>query len=198
MIEVLASHEAITMYLGTQYPATWVPYLLFAYVLGIAHLQRLSWRLATWALVTCAVLCHHALVTDDVLANWYALYRAPNAADARLAHPLAALPPSLPVAVPPEIYAHLWRDRYVTVGPTMGSAVLVDTTHEYADQTIRATAETLRTRDGYRVETLAPGVHLYVPPGMSPQPAGEPSAPPRTPFGRSEGRTETTPSGRGS
>ncbi len=76
-LEVLASREAITMSLATQYAAVWIPYVLFAFVLGVAAVAQRSRRAALFCLIATAVVSRHALLIDDPLARWYYDYGSP-------------------------------------------------------------------------------------------------------------------------
>ncbi len=126
LLEVLASHEAITINLSTHYVATWLPYVLFAFVLGTASAYRRSKRL-TYVLLSCSLA---ASLWIDIFASpaqwWYQIYRLPNARDALLEHTLQRLPREASIGADLWSFAHLGLDPRATIDPTYAQFVVVD------------------------------------------------------------------------
>jgi uncharacterized membrane protein len=111
IVEILASRDPITMSFETQYAATWIGYMLFAFVLGVGAIYRaFSGRTAAAIVIATAAVSFCVLVISDPMARWYALYRLPDAHDATLAAILSSLPAGASVSAPDRIYSHLGFD----------------------------------------------------------------------------------------
>ncbi|HUA10125.1 MAG TPA: DUF2079 domain-containing protein [Candidatus Acidoferrales bacterium] len=115
-IEVLASHEAITISLGTHYVAAWMGYVLAAFAAGCAELvlARDRWRRAIVA--AAPIACALTLFFNDPMARWYFLYRTPNEHDAALGSLLRSLPRDVTIGADDEIFAHLANRREASIG----------------------------------------------------------------------------------
>ena len=110
LIEIVAANNQTTRSFETQYAAVWVGYMLFAFVLGVeAVYHRFSDR-TRFVLAGAFVVSLYAVAVADPMAKWYALYRLPNAHDARLQALLDSLPKDAAVDAPDRIYAHLGFD----------------------------------------------------------------------------------------
>lgn len=114
-IEVLASHEAITISLGTHYVAAWLGYLLAAFAAGAGDLWSGSGRPQRRAFWILLALCALTLIFHDPMERRYFLYRLPDAHDARLDAVLAALPRAHTVGAEDQIFAHLANRRHASI-----------------------------------------------------------------------------------
>ena len=90
--EVLLSHEAITMVLGTQYAATWCGYLLCAYVDGASTIGRRSHAALVGLVAIAFAMSMWTSAYQSPIAPGYALYRSPNEQDHERDRLLNALP----------------------------------------------------------------------------------------------------------
>uniref|UniRef100_E6Q600 DUF2079 domain-containing protein n=1 Tax=mine drainage metagenome TaxID=410659 RepID=E6Q600_9ZZZZ len=116
-IEVFASHQAITLSLGTEYVAPWLGFMLVAFADGAATLPLARSRIARAWVGAAAALCVLTLAYNDPMARWYYLYRLPNAHDARLESTLRALPRGRSIGAEDKIFAHLAYRRHASLGP---------------------------------------------------------------------------------
>ncbi len=126
LLEVLASHEAITIDLSTHYAACWLPYLFFAFVLGVARVARRSRGLAYGALGCSLAVSLWIDVSANPAQFWYSAYRMPDARDARLERLLLTLPPDASIGSDLWIFAHLGLHPHATIDPTHAEFVVVD------------------------------------------------------------------------
>ncbi len=113
--EDVLSHDSITYTMGQHYAAVWIPYLLFAWVLGVARLHARNPAVArkfvraAWALSLAILVCASP-------THWGHYLRLPNRHDAELAHFLARLPPELAVGTSDDLFAHLGFDPNAQLG----------------------------------------------------------------------------------
>ena len=162
-VEIVASRDPITMSLETQYAAVWIGYALFAFVFGVAAVQRRNPRVAVLALATCAVLSSYVLIRVDPLARWYALYRKPNAHDATLQAMLDALPPDASISAPDRIYAHLGFDPNAGVDAGRTFVILDRTNNDATPQWVQYESDlsALVAAGTYRAIRSTDGIELY-------------------------------------
>jgi hypothetical protein len=127
--EVLGSHESITYTMGTHYAAVWIPYVLFAYVLGIASLYRRRPSLGRGFVRTATVLC--ALVLAFASPTHWGHYLGPRTAhDAVLDEAVRRIGTTLDVGTFDEMYAHVGFDPHAYLGLRRGPRyALVDATY---------------------------------------------------------------------
>jgi len=130
-IEVMASHEAVTVAPGEHYSALLTGYALAAFVDGLGRLSTARLRFA--AAATAAVVSIAIAVFASPMEYWYYLYRAPNAHDALLQRTIDALPAGAEVGTEDEIFAHLGRDPNASIDFTGKRWILFDRTH-YSDK----------------------------------------------------------------
>lgn len=133
LLEVLLSHEAITMKVGTHYAAVWIPFILLAFVLAIGKASAKSRRLAIWLLFATALASRHYSLVDDPSERWCYNYRNVNDNDRELGQFLAALPPKLDIGVLYDVYAHLGTNPNAALFSAGSRYILLDNLHESPD-----------------------------------------------------------------
>lgn len=130
-VEVLASHEPVTVAPGAHYSALLTGYALAAFVDGAGRLSTA--RLRVGAAVAAAVLSIAIAVFASPMEYWYYLYRAPNAHDAMLQRTIDSLPLRADVGTEDEIFSHLGMDPNASIDLAGRQWILFDRTH-YSDQ----------------------------------------------------------------
>ena len=131
-IEALASHQAITLSLGTEYVAPWLGFMLVAFADGAATLPLArSFAARAW-LAAAAAFCVLTLAYSDPMARWYYLYRLPNARDTLLESTLRALPRGSSIGAEDKIFAHLAYRRRASLGPNGQRYFIYDRTQSSA------------------------------------------------------------------
>lgn len=113
--EVLLSRAPVTYTMGQHYAAVWIPYVLFAYVLGVCSLYAQNTRLALRLTASSAALCALVFLVANPLHPKYFL-RVPTAGDAQLDAFIASLPPDIEVGTQEEAYTHMGFYRGATLG----------------------------------------------------------------------------------
>lgn len=114
-IEVLASHEPVTLVPGAHYSALLSGYALAAFVDGAARAAAWRPRVAAALIGAAALLSIGVAIFASPMEYWYYLYRAPNAHDALLEKTLRRLPPDADVGSEDEIFAHLGLDPRASI-----------------------------------------------------------------------------------
>jgi uncharacterized membrane protein len=107
LAEVMLSHEAITLYIGTHYSATWSGYMLCAFVDGAAWLASRSMNLAKLGLVAALGI---SVWTSEYYSPIYPAYflgRKSDANDAQKEFALSSLPQDATIWSDESIFAHL-------------------------------------------------------------------------------------------
>jgi uncharacterized membrane protein len=155
LVEVLASHEAITLAMGAHYSATWSGYLLAAFVDGAGCLWKRRVVLTSGALAVATGLTVWISYAHHPMEPRYYLYRLPNADDHKLEAILRTLPPNASVGAEDEVFAHLGTDPNASIGVQGQTWFIYDRSH-YSDRwrLIDAPALTqMVTRGVYRVRS---------------------------------------------
>lgn len=114
-VEILASHQSITLAPGAHYSALLTGYALAAFVDGAYRLYRYKARLAKGLVVAAAAISVWVTIFASPMEYWYYLYRQPNARDALLEATLRQLPPQADVGAEDEIFAHLGLDPNASI-----------------------------------------------------------------------------------
>jgi len=163
LVEVLASHEAITIDLSTHYVACWLPYVFIAFVFGVARIERRS-TLLTYVVLGFSLV---ASVWVDIYASpanwWYQIYRLPNARDARFERILDSLPRDASIGADLWTFAHLGFHPHATIDPTDASIVVVDRSCDTAycrDRFFPIVASAL-ARHTLRLQSSDSGIEVY-------------------------------------
>lgn len=126
LVEVLLSHEAITMVLTTHYSAAWSGYLLCAFADGTWVVYR-RWQMAAKGALAFALLA--SIWTSryySPIAPGFALYRHPTAADRIRERELAALPGTATIGSGAFVLAHLGMKPHATVAMDGADYVVFD------------------------------------------------------------------------
>ncbi len=107
LLEVLLSHEHITMAYDTHYSMIWSGYVLAAFTATAARIVAARPVAGGLTSVCVAAACVGVLAFRDPMSRWYYLYRTPDANDALLGRISASIPPASAIGGTDVIYAHL-------------------------------------------------------------------------------------------
>jgi uncharacterized membrane protein len=132
-VEVMASHEPVTLVPGAHYSALLSGYALAAFVDGAGRIASWKPRLSAWWVGAAAIVSIGVAVFASPMEYWYYLYRPPNAHDALLERTLKQLPPSADVGSEDEIFAHLGLDARASIDVHGQQWFVYDRTH-YSDR----------------------------------------------------------------
>ncbi len=161
--ECLFSHESVTYTMGTHYAAVWIPYVLAAFVLGMANLYAKRPRPARILARVCLVLCAINLVFASP-THWGHYLGARTAHDVTLDRVLATLPRDLEAGTHDEIYAHLGLDPHISLGLARKPRyVLIDTSfaHSYwVEQMLPVVTQGVAS-GSYKLISDQDGIALY-------------------------------------
>ncbi len=128
-VEVLASHQPVTIVPGAHYSALLTGYALAGFVDGAFRLQTLKPQLVKWLVIAAAAASVWIAIFASPMEYWYYLYRHPNAHDARLEETLTRLPPLADVGAEDEIFAHLGLDPNASIDFNGQRLFVYDRTH---------------------------------------------------------------------
>ena len=103
----MLSHEAITLFIGTHYSATWIGYMLCAFVDGAAWLATRSMVLAKLGLVAAMGISIWTSEYYSPTSPGYFLARKPDTNDALKEQALSTLPTDASIWSDEQIFAHL-------------------------------------------------------------------------------------------
>jgi uncharacterized membrane protein len=161
--EVLGSHESLTYTMGTHYAAVWVPWVLFAFVCGVARLYVRSRRLGTSVVRLSLALC--ALILAVASPTHWGHYLGPRTAhDAVLDRAVDDAGSSLDLGTFDEAYAHLGFDPKARLGlKDSPRYALADITYAHSWFTLRIRPLLQRgvARGAARLVRSEDGVELY-------------------------------------
>jgi hypothetical protein len=128
-VEVLASHQPVTIVPGTHYSALLTGYALAGFVDGASRLAQWKPRASAAAVVAAALASIWIAIYASPMEYWYYLYRQPNAHDALLERTLRRLPPNADVGAEDEIFSHLGLDRRASIDLNGQAWFVYDRTH---------------------------------------------------------------------
>jgi uncharacterized membrane protein len=128
-IEILASHQSVTLVPGAHYSALLTGYALAAFVDGASVVNAIRPRLAEGLVVAAAAASIGVAIFASPMEYWYYLYRAPDAHDALLETTLEHLPAQGDVGSEDEIFAHLGLDRNASINFNGQRWFVYDRTH---------------------------------------------------------------------
>lgn len=158
-VEVLASHERITMVLGTHYSMIWSGYVLAAFCDTLSRIWTRGRLGAVLSTVGTAAACILVLIFNDPMSRWYYLYRKPDANDAQLQRVLDGLPSSRTIGTSDEIFAHIATRPNAFIRVT-GEYYVADAAHDDPTWTHRdraALADAVRAGN-YRIVLRKDGI----------------------------------------
>lgn len=115
LAEVLLSHEAVTMGLGTQYTATWSAYVLCAFIDGTSLVYKHSDFAAKGALVFALLASAWTSRYYSPINPEFALYQKPAEVDAIRERELASLPRNATIGTGGWIIGHLGMKPRATI-----------------------------------------------------------------------------------
>lgn len=115
-VEILASHQPVTLVPGAHYSALLTGYALAGFVDGASRLNAYKPLLAKGLVVAAAVASVSVEIFASPMEYWYYLYRRPNAHDAQLEQTLRRLPRQADVGAEDEVFAHLGLDPNASIG----------------------------------------------------------------------------------
>ncbi|HYL28142.1 MAG TPA: DUF2079 domain-containing protein, partial [Candidatus Nitrosotalea sp.] len=115
LVEVLSSHEAITILVGAHYTANWSGYLLAAFVDGTSNVYRRAGGLAQLALTIAFVASVWTSAKFSPVNPQFALYRQPAESDRARERELNSLPRTASVGTGGFILAHLGMNPHSTI-----------------------------------------------------------------------------------
>jgi len=125
LAEVLLSHEAITMVLGTQYTAVWSGYLLAAFVDGSSFLYRRWQTVGIGALAAALAASVWTSRYNSPINPNFALYRRPAPADRIRETELNSLPRTATIGTGAWVIGHLGMYPNATIAMFDGAPYLV-------------------------------------------------------------------------
>jgi uncharacterized membrane protein len=125
LAEVLLSHEAITLQLGTQYTATWIGYVLCAFVDGLSRVYSRSMFAARAAIAVAFVASVWTSYYYSPIEPGFALYRRPAPVDRLRERTLSSLPRNASVGSGAYVLAHIAMNPKATVAMSDGEQYLV-------------------------------------------------------------------------
>jgi uncharacterized membrane protein len=128
-VEILASHQAVTIMPGAHYSALLTGYALAGFVDGASRLSAKRARLAAGLVVAAAAASMGVAIFASPMEYWYYLYRPPNAHDALLEATLGRLPRQVDVGAEDEIFAHLGLDPNASINFNGQRWFVYDRTH---------------------------------------------------------------------
>jgi uncharacterized membrane protein len=159
LAEILASHEAITLDLSTHYAAVWLPYVLIAFVFGVARIARRS-TVALGAVLATSIWI-------DAYASpaqwWYQIYRMPTARDATIDALLQSLPHDKTIATDLRFFAHLGFDPKATFAVDDPDIAVVDRTcdEDFCKTNTFPQVDALVKRGELRLARSVDGVEVF-------------------------------------
>ncbi len=125
LAEVLLSHEGITLQLGTHYTATWIGYVLCAFVDGLSQIYRHSTFAARLAMVAAFVASVWTSYYYSPIGPRFALYRRPTPADRLRERALSNLPRNASIGSGVWVLPHIAMNPGATVAMSDGERYLV-------------------------------------------------------------------------
>jgi uncharacterized membrane protein len=125
LAEVLLSHEAIALQLSTHYAATWIGYVLCAFVDGVSRVYSRSMFAARIAVIVAFVASLWTSSYYSPIGPGYALYRRPTPVDRLRERILSNLPRNAGVGSGAFVLAHMGMNPEATVAMFDGAEYLV-------------------------------------------------------------------------
>ncbi|HEY2476359.1 MAG TPA: DUF2079 domain-containing protein [Candidatus Cybelea sp.] len=128
-VEILGSHQPVTLSVGAHYSALLTGYALAAFVDGAARVTARRANLAKGLVAAAAAASLAVGIFASPMEYWYYLYRRPNAHDALLEQTLRQLPPRTQIGAEDEIFSHLGLDPNASIDFAGQQWFVYDGTH---------------------------------------------------------------------
>jgi uncharacterized membrane protein len=128
-VEILASHQSVTIVPGAHYSALLTGYALAGFVDGASRLGANKPRIALGLVVAAAAASMWVAIFASPMEYWYYLYRPQNAHDALIETTLRRLPREVDVGSEDEIFAHLGLDPNASINFNGQQWFVYDRTH---------------------------------------------------------------------
>ena len=128
-VEILSSHQPVTVIPGAHYSALLTGYALAGFVDGASRLNARKPRLVKGLVAAAAAASVCVGIFASPMEYWYYLYRRPNVHDALLEATLRRLPLNADVGAEDEIFAHLGLDPRASVNFNAQQWFVYDRTH---------------------------------------------------------------------
>ncbi len=159
-VEILASHQSVTIAPGAHYSALLTGYALAGFVDGASRLSAIKPQLAAGLVVVAAAASIGVAIFASPMEYWYYLYRPPNAHDALLQATLERLPRQVDVGSEDEIFAHLGLDPNASIDFNGQRWFVYDRTHysEHWKKIDEPAVERALARNEYVVKSDHDGV----------------------------------------
>lgn len=132
-VELLASHERITMVIEAHYTAVWSGFVVAAFADTTSRIWSRGVAPGSLAIAAALLTALRFHRDTDPLSTWYYLYRAPGAHDRLLEATLQAIPPDATVGAEDQVFAHLGRRRLASV-TMMGQEYFVFDRSQFSNQ----------------------------------------------------------------
>ena len=129
LVEVLGSHEPVTVIPGAHYSALLTGYALAAFVDGASRVRPQKPQLFKALIVAAAAASVVVSLFASPMEYWYYLYRRPNTHDALLEQTLLRLPQRTQVGAEDEVFAHLALDPNASIDFSGQHWFVYDRTH---------------------------------------------------------------------
>jgi uncharacterized membrane protein len=114
-VEILVSHQPVTLAPGAHYAALLTAYALVAFVDGVSRVAQWRRGVAVAGAALAAVIAAYTQIWNSPMEYWYYFYRLPDRHDALLQETLDTLPPDAEVGSEDEIFAHLGLDPHASI-----------------------------------------------------------------------------------
>lgn len=150
LAEVMLSHEAITLFIGTHYSATWIGFMLCAFVEGAAWLAARSMTLAKLGVVLALAISIWTSEYYSPTSPGYFLGRKSTYADSVKEQTLESLPKSASIRADDEIFAHLGMNPNAMIDGSGQQYIVFDVIDDAA-QWKSAAAQSLLAQKTYRI-----------------------------------------------
>jgi uncharacterized membrane protein len=128
-VEILASHQPVTLAPGAHYSALLTAYALAAFIDGASIAAQWRRSIAVAGVALAAVIAAYVQIWNSPMEYWYYLYRYPDRHDSLLQETLNALPADAEVGSEDEIFAHLGLDPNASIDMNGQQFFVYDNTH---------------------------------------------------------------------
>jgi len=135
-VEILASHQPVTLSPGAHYSALLTAYALSAFIDGVSRAALWRRGIAVAGVALAAGIAVYGQIWNSPMEYWYYFYRYPDRHDSLLQETLNSLPADAEVGSEDEIFAHLGLDPHASIDMNGQQWFIYDDTH-YSDRWVR-------------------------------------------------------------